>query len=268
MTVLRFGLVLAMALAASTEASAVRSDWVAADEAKMRLLIAGPRDRHVAAGIEIVLEPGWHTYWHNPGETGVPPVFDFSGSRNIANVEVLYPVPERLDDGTSVSLVYNDAVVFPLKVTLAKPGEPVTLDVQAIFGVCAEVCIPTRASAAATLAPDAPRDPLAEARLDAFAPLVPKPAEPGRFEVLSAMAEGDAILITVRMPDSTYSDLFADPPEGWYIGQPRFVSRAEGVSRYRLSLAGKPKDAAARGKTFSFVAAAGGEAIEQDVEIR
>ena len=263
-----FRLTLILALAAPAEAFAVRSDWVAADEAKMRLLLAGPREGAIAGGIEILIEPGWYTYWRNPGEAGVPPVFDFSGSENVAGVEVLYPAPVRYDDGASVSLVYVDEVVFPLVIEPVDAGEPVTLQAEVIFGVCSEVCIPTRASAVVTLPPDAPHDALSEARLNRFTPRVPRAAEPGRFAIEGVAAEDNALLIDVRMPESTYTDLFANPPDGWYIGQPSFVSRAGGVSRYRLSLAGKPKGAAAKGETFHFVAVAGGEAIEEEINIR
>jgi DsbC/DsbD-like thiol-disulfide interchange protein len=272
MTTALFRLALLLALIIPAEAVAVRSDWAAADEAQMRLLLAGPREGGtkdgIRGGIEVILEPGWYTYWRNPGEAGVPPVFDFSGSTNVADVDVLYPAPERYDDGTSVSLVYRDEVVFPLLVTPAVADAPITLHVEMIFGVCSKVSIPTRASSAATLAPGAPHDALSEARLQRFAPPVPKAAEPGRLAIESVSVEDEALLIDVRMPDSTYTDLFADPPQGWYIGQPAFVSRSDGVSRYRLSLAGKPQEAAIRGQTFRFVAVAGGEAIEEAIEIR
>jgi DsbC/DsbD-like thiol-disulfide interchange protein len=180
---------------------------------------------------------------------------------------VLYPAPERYDDGASVSLIYRDEVVFPLLVEPADPGKPVTLNVEMTFGVCAEICIPTRASASATLPPHAPHDALSEALVKRFMDRLPKPAEPGRFAIQSVVPTDDALEIDVLLPESGYLDLFADPPEGWYIGQPAFVSRDGGVSRYRLSLAGKPKDETVEGKIFQFVAVAGGEAIAQEVEI-
>ena len=168
MTATLFRVALLACLAIPSGAQAARSDWAAADQAQLRLLLSGADGDRIAGGIEIVLEPGWYTYWSNPGEAGVPPVFDFSGSDNVAAVEVLYPAPERHDDGTSVSLIYRDDVVLPLAVTPATAGLPVTLRVEARFGVCSSVCIPTAAGASVTLPPAAPRDPLAEARLESF----------------------------------------------------------------------------------------------------
>jgi DsbC/DsbD-like thiol-disulfide interchange protein len=253
-------------LALPSGAHAAHSDWADADQAQLRLLLTAPAEGGIAGGIEIVLEPGWHTYWRNPGESGVPPVFDFSGSKNVAKVDVRYPAPSRFDDAGSVSLIYMDEVVFPLVVAPQDAGSPVTLHVEASFGVCSEVCVPTRVSAEVASSP-AP-DPLAAARIASFAPRVPRTPEPGRFDIEAVKPEENALVIDVRMPESSTMDLFADPPRGWFIGQPAFVERSAGVSRYRLPLAGRPAGEPLTGQTFTFVAVSGGEAIEKAVEIR
>lgn len=258
----------ALGLAAPATAFAARSDWSAADQAQLRLLLSRPADGAIQGGIEIVLEPGWHTYWRNPGETGVPPVFDFSGSANVADVKVLYPAPERYDDGASVSLIYRDEVVFPLAVTPKAPDEPVTLQVEAKFGVCRDICVPTGASSAVTLPVSAEPDPLTKARLSLYQPRVPKLPEPGRFDVETVTLDDETLIIDVRMPESLSADLFAEPPPGWSIGQPALLSRTDGVSRFRLPLTGRPRAAESAGKRFRFVAVAGGEAIEETVEVR
>jgi DsbC/DsbD-like thiol-disulfide interchange protein len=130
-----------------------------------------------------------------------------------------------------------------------------------------DICVPTQSSAEVTLRPDSVSDPLSVERLRGFEERVPRASEPGRFDIETVAEDGDALMIGVRMPESTYSDLFADPPEGWYIGQPAFVERVDGISRYRLSLAGRPRDAQIKGQRFTFVAVSGGEAIEKAVEI-
>ena len=263
--IFRVALLIGIALPAA--AFAARSDWSAADESQMRLLLTSGSDGRIHAGVEILLEPGWYTYWRNPGEAGVPPVFDFSGSENVAEVKVLYPAPIRYDDGASVSLIYRDEVVFPLAVTPIQAGLPITLRLQANFGVCSEICIPTRASSEVALSSASDADPLSIERLRAFERRLPQGADPGRFDIEGVTAAADTLTIDVRMPESSYSDLFADPPEGWYIGQPAFLERVDGISRYRLSLVGRPPAALVNGQRFRFVAVAGGEAIEEAVEI-
>ena len=248
-------------------ASAARSDWSAADQSRLRLLLSPGKGDRLAGGIEIVLEPGWYTYWRNPGDVGVAPVFDFSQSVNVADVEVLYPVPERQDDGGSTSLIYRDEVVFPINVEPVDADQPVTLRLTASFGVCSEICIPTRTSSAVTLPPAAPVDPLSAALLQRVQPRVPQAAEPGRFDIENVTLDGGALIIDVRMPESSYFDLFAEPPAGWYVGQPELVFRSQGVARYRLPLDGRPEGADASGQRFRFVAVAGGRAIEKAVDI-
>src|SRR5262245_10040225 len=50
-------------------------------------------NRVLRAGIEIKLLPGWKTYWRYPGDSGVPPAFDFSASQNLKSATVLFPAP-------------------------------------------------------------------------------------------------------------------------------------------------------------------------------
>src|SRR6476646_5207541 len=57
------------------------------------------------AGVEIRLKDGWKTYWRYPGDSGVPPVFDFSTSQNVKSVSVLYPAPSRFPDGAGGSSI-------------------------------------------------------------------------------------------------------------------------------------------------------------------
>lgn len=123
----RYILLLAAALTPGL-AGAARSDWVPAEGGRGRVrVVLDAQTGRVAGAVEIALEPGWHTYWREPGEAGIPPVFDFSGSENVEKIEVAYPAPERLDDGSGVSLVYRDEAVFPLKVTPVLAKRPVTV---------------------------------------------------------------------------------------------------------------------------------------------
>ena len=64
-------------------------------------IIAGTNknaDAPLRAGIEIKMQPGWKTYWRYPGDSGVPPQFDFSNSENLKSATVLYPAPRLFKD--------------------------------------------------------------------------------------------------------------------------------------------------------------------------
>src|SRR5580693_3798463 len=105
--ILAFNLVAMVALTSAAHA-AETSEWDGDQRAAMRLVAGAQRGAGAAtihhAGIEIRLAPGWKTYWRYPGDSGVPPRFDFSKSDNVQSLEVLWPAPRRFsdDDGDSI----------------------------------------------------------------------------------------------------------------------------------------------------------------------
>src|SRR3979490_1253925 len=75
------------------------SPWQRDAHSAVRLLAGSRSGAVLLGGIAIQLQPGWHTYWGTPGDSGVPPRFDFSKSDNVEAVAVLYPAPQKFDDG-------------------------------------------------------------------------------------------------------------------------------------------------------------------------
>ena len=90
---------IAMLLGAPAHA-ADASPWVEDSYSGLRLIAgANPSGAEsLRAGIEIKMQPAWHTYWRYPGDSGVPPRFSFSGSDNVAAVKVFYPAPQAFTD--------------------------------------------------------------------------------------------------------------------------------------------------------------------------
>src|SRR5215471_7085729 len=95
------GAICALSLIAVAGASADEdaSPWDGDARSAVRL-IAGSAvpGKAVRAGVEIRLKSGWHTYWRYPGDAGVPPRFDFTGSQNVKAVDVLWPAPQPLPE--------------------------------------------------------------------------------------------------------------------------------------------------------------------------
>ena len=116
------GVFLTGALAApALAADAFSTDWAASAKSEARL-VAGGGD---LAGFEIRLAPGAITYWRDPGESGVPPTFDFAGSDNVASVESVFPEPKRIAEADgSEAFGYAGDVVFPLRVDPATRRSP------------------------------------------------------------------------------------------------------------------------------------------------
>jgi DsbC/DsbD-like thiol-disulfide interchange protein len=96
---------------------------------------------HVA-GLTINLAPGWKTYWRAPGDSGIPPVFNWSGSQNVADVSVQFPVPEVFMQNGLRSIGYKDTVTFPLWIATRDAGAPIRLRGEIELGVCEEICVP------------------------------------------------------------------------------------------------------------------------------
>ncbi|QPH52307.1 protein-disulfide reductase DsbD domain-containing protein [Pontivivens ytuae] len=108
-------------------------------------------DGRYLAGVEITLGPGWKTYWRQPGEGGIPPIFDWSASDNVASVEAVWPTPDIFDTYGMRTLGYSDRVVFPMMLTPVDATEPVRATLAMSYGVCSDICIPAQAEAANTL---------------------------------------------------------------------------------------------------------------------
>src|SRR6476660_5184175 len=95
------GLGLAAFLVAADAHATDASAWDGDARSAVRLIAGDTKsvgDAPLRAGIEIRLAPGWKTYWRYPGDSGVPPRFDFSGSDNLARAKVLYPAPHLFTD--------------------------------------------------------------------------------------------------------------------------------------------------------------------------
>lgn len=95
---------------------------------------------HIAA-LQITLAPGWKTYWRQPGDTGIPPKFDFSGSENLTILDVVYPAPKITWQDGYRSFVYYGNVIFPILIRPEVTGAA-TLHGNIDIGVCKEICIP------------------------------------------------------------------------------------------------------------------------------
>jgi suppressor for copper-sensitivity B len=213
------GFAAALAVSGQAMAEAGASGWAGEPEGRARLLAAqdaaGP-DGRLRLGVEIRLAPGWHTYWRDPGESGMPPAFDWSASENLASAELRWPAPRRFQAFGLDGYGWEGAVVFPVEARAARPAQPVRLRLKLDFQVCEEICIPVAAELALDLA-------AGEASPTSFAPLLERWAArvPGGagLDILAvelAGAPGDEALqvrarsaVPFRVPD-----LFAEaePP--------------------------------------------------------
>lgn len=253
----------------------VASDWQEGLNSRVRL-VAGTAGEDAAryAGVEIRLEEGWKTYWRNPGDAGIPPVFDWSGSDNLASADVLYPLPHRLKDPAGTSIGYKGGVLFPVRITAEDDAKPVLVNLKLNYAVCEEFCIP----ADATLFLAVPAGEAGAAPSAAIAgslARVPGAAGAGLPRVTGAALAGDGkkrhlAVTVVHETDAAVPDLFVEGPEAWYLGVPEETGRKEGdgglTITYAVPVRGKVEDGG-QGAALRATIAAGARGVEQRVTL-
>ena len=208
MTVARLVLIAAILLLSSlpSRAVAAASEWVDSAEASVRLVSAVDAVGELSdlrLGLEVLLKPGWKTYWRSPGDGGMPPSLDWHGSANIADAAVNFPAPERFEILGIDSIGYENAVTYPIRVTPGQPGEPVTANLTLDFLTCKQICVPQHAELSLTLPAGTPTPSSEAFMLNQAYGQVPVAGMPG-FEVASAeLAEGSGARWWLKLKTTT-----------------------------------------------------------------
>ena len=119
--------------------------WIKRDVIEARLVLARDAKQHFA-GVEIVMQPGWHTYWRYPGASGIAPSFDFSASQNLKIQDPVFPAPYFFDDGAGGFFGYAGQTGFVVPFLLENAGKGGQVRLNLELGVCREVCLPVQFS--------------------------------------------------------------------------------------------------------------------------
>jgi len=249
---------------AEQQAREVKGDFSA-----VRLLNGGEKDGAWQAGIHITIQPGWKTYWRVPGESGVPPQFDWSGSVNAASIAVDMPVPIRFSDGNGDGIGYKTEVVFPVSVKPADPALPVQLALKLFYAVCNDICVPVLADlkldlkAETTSASDRFRLGLAANDVLRDGPGQPVTVRSMR---LAETGDGKPVLeITVEgLADPTNADIFAETDGNAYFRKPELAGSSSGEATYRLRIDGLADPDSLKGKPLHLTIATGGTNIAHE----
>ena len=250
-----------------TVCAAGESPWSEDVRSAVRLVSGANnnRDAHLRAGIEIKMQPGWKTYWRYPGDSGVPPHFDFSGSENLKTATVLYPAPHLFTDETGQSLGYKDRIIFPLVISPQQPGKPVRLRLKADYAVCEKLCVPAEGRAELTLTPgDSSRD----SALAAAQARVPKQVTAAQLGLtVRRTSNGTKPLVAVDLgaPAGNPIDLFVEgPTPQWALPIPKRSQTAPaGRAQFSFELDGLPPGVDPKGQVdLTFTVVTGERAVE------
>ena len=248
------------------------SAWQRDTHSAVRLLAGSRSGAVLLGGVAFQLQQGWHTYWRTPGDSGVPPRFDFSKSDNIEAVTVLWPAPQKFDDGAGgVSLGYHDQLVLPLRIVAKNADKPVTLRADINYAVCEKICIPVEASAELAINNVASTE---DSALFAALDTVPKPAnvgDPNPLTIRDVKRVGKSeVLVDVVTPDARPVNLYVEgPTPDWGLPVPKLVeSSPPGVRRFSFQLDGVPPGVDPQGAALKLTLVGGERSYEFNLNLQ
>jgi suppressor for copper-sensitivity B len=131
-----------------TNAFALQTNWSNGIESQVRIISPSTHinnQNEIYLGLQYQLKKGWKTYWLSPGEGGFPQNIDWSKSKNIQNIEVLWPTPYEFEILGFKSLGYSDEVVFPLKTIIQNIEKETSVVLDVNYLICKDICIPGNA---------------------------------------------------------------------------------------------------------------------------
>lgn len=149
------------------------------------------------------IAPGWHLYWHNPGDSGLPISWQIEAPDTLKFGQALWPAPERsISAGEILDYTYSDRVTILLPVELSESqsaGSEIKVRAKVSWLVCREGCVPGDGSVelsipvAATSAPSADADRIIESRTRL-------PMPPGAFAKAGGSATWEGQTLTISVP--------------------------------------------------------------------
>ena len=100
------------------------------------------KENNLYLGLYFKLDPGWKIYWKYPGKAGYPPNIDWSKSKNIKDLEILWPKPEKFKILGMESVGYSKEVILPIKLILENNNEELIVNFDVDYLTCKKICIP------------------------------------------------------------------------------------------------------------------------------
>lgn len=140
---------------ASTAAFAAQPDESAAvksEFSRSSLLVWAPQGvgpgQKVWLGLRIEHAPEWHSYWKNPGDSGLPTELEWQLPANVLPGEIVWPAPKKFPLGDLANYGYEDVLLLPVPLTIGENfvGERLDVNVLATWLICRKECVPEEAS--------------------------------------------------------------------------------------------------------------------------
>jgi len=124
------------------------STVITTDQVRAELMAFAPEGvqpgKPVWVGLQIAHQPKWHTYWKNSGDSGLPTVLEWQLPAGITAGDIAWPTPKKIPIGTLANYGYENTVLLPVPLTVARNfnGEQLDIKLKAAWLVCEKECIP------------------------------------------------------------------------------------------------------------------------------
>lgn len=136
----------------SAEAQSIPKNIVTSERVRAELMAHAPDGiepgKTIWAGLQLAHQPGWHSYWKNSGDSGLPTRLQWTLPAGVMAGDIAWPVPSKVPFGTLTNYGYGDSVLLPVPLTIAPDFRPsplageLELRLKAQWLVCNNVCIP------------------------------------------------------------------------------------------------------------------------------
>ncbi|MBX9616317.1 MAG: thioredoxin family protein [Caulobacteraceae bacterium] len=164
-----------------SDAAIQRTERIEAELVPMSAWVAPGSTALVA--VRQAIQPGWHTYWRNPGDSGGATTLNWTLPASVRAGDIVWPVPERQRLQSLMNYGYSGTVYLPVPVDIpadARPGTVLPLSVRALFLVCSdEMCVPDELTLTLDLtvrAGAAPLEPTHGPAIQRIVETAPRPA--------------------------------------------------------------------------------------------
>jgi len=139
---------LAAPLLASAQGASAPSAVVSTPQVRAELVADAPQGlaagQTIWLGLKITHQPHWHTYWKNPGDSGLPTTLAWTLPAGASAGEIEWPAPQRLPIGPLMNYGYEGTLLLPVALTLPAgfAADALEVKLRAEWLVCKDVCIP------------------------------------------------------------------------------------------------------------------------------
>ena len=181
-------------------------------------------------GLRLRMAPGWHTYWQNPGDGGIPAELNLTLPEGTTAGPIVWPAPERVMEGPLTTYAFTGELLLPVKIV---PGAtPMTVQAEANWLVCKEICVPEEGKFRLELPAGTPA-PSAQATLFAEADArMPREAD---WQATIA-PDGTLVVTGAEISPETIAEAVFLPATGGHIDHGAMQKLSVGSGRLTLAL--------------------------------